>query len=215
MSNTSLSVAAIILAILSVIITLCIRFTDTKSWDFDMYGALIGILGVFITLLLGWQIFNSMNAKDEMLRVKRGLQKEFNDKIGDVISEHDKTKDILIELKAQVYFTEALSSLIIERVVPAFASYIKSAYLAAKIKKFGFVGDCLNNIDVILNSRDEKEPPSKDLERVLNEPMEGVDPFEFLKENTPDKYAQRVAALENFRTGRDLWEYIKKNNNLP
>ena len=64
MKNNTLSIIAIIIAIIAIIITLCARCND--GWDFDLYGALIGILSLLVTLLLGWQIFNHLSFEEKL-----------------------------------------------------------------------------------------------------------------------------------------------------
>ena len=74
----AISIIAIIISTGSIIFSLCVRCND--KWDWDLYGSLIGILSFLVTLLLGWQIFQSVGIKGEVKKME-GIEKCINEKI--------------------------------------------------------------------------------------------------------------------------------------
>ena len=194
----------------SSVLPYCIRY---GGWDFDLYGALIGVLGVYTTLLLGWQIFSSLNSKNEIEKIKKEAQSEVEKIRKDVQSEMDRVKEELRLVKAQAYCNEALQFITFDRPIPAFASYMKAAYYLTSIKRFGLVDMCFTNMGNIVNTcKSGNEPEVSDLGMQLCVEVEGKSVSEFLTNNLTGNLLGWFKRLSRFKTGGDLWLHISSNN---
>ena len=77
MNNTvypKISITALFISIASVLIAItstCLCLPSQKPTDFDYIGLLVGILSLLVALLLGWQIWLSVDLKDYDSKMNR------------------------------------------------------------------------------------------------------------------------------------------------
>lgn len=67
---TTLSIVAIGLAIVAIAKALPVK----DEFNFDYYGAIIGVLSFLVTLLIGYQIYTVINVKEEMKEVRKARE---------------------------------------------------------------------------------------------------------------------------------------------
>lgn len=59
-TQTIISVLAIILSIIAV----CSHYPRSVNLGIDYLGIIVGVLGVLVAILIGWQLYNSLNLKE-------------------------------------------------------------------------------------------------------------------------------------------------------
>lgn len=59
-TQTALSFIAIILSIVAI----CVSYPRSENSGLDYIGIIVGILGVLVTVLVGWQLYNALNLKE-------------------------------------------------------------------------------------------------------------------------------------------------------
>lgn len=62
MKYTQFSVS--IIAITLSIIAICVSYPRSADSNFDYIGIIVGILGVLVSILIGWQLYNALNLKE-------------------------------------------------------------------------------------------------------------------------------------------------------
>ncbi|MDE6453372.1 MAG: hypothetical protein K2L27_04120 [Muribaculaceae bacterium] len=62
-------------------------------------GIIVATLSVIVTLLVGWQIWQTINARQEIEQTRERLKEEYEGKISDIL---DKFKDFKIEVESKV-----------------------------------------------------------------------------------------------------------------
>ena len=73
-TKDSLSYSALIISIIISITSLSIVAPRSKTLDFDYIGVIIGLLSLIVTVLIGWQIYSTIN-------IKNLISKEVDDKL--------------------------------------------------------------------------------------------------------------------------------------
>lgn len=73
--STTISIMAITIAIFAMAYV-----APIKDLDFDYYGAIIGVLALLVTLLMGYQIYTVINVKEEMKEARK-VRKEIDNKL--------------------------------------------------------------------------------------------------------------------------------------
>lgn len=72
--NIILSIMATILSIIAICVSL-----PTTEISFDYLGCLIGILGVLVTVLIGWNIYAVIDFRQEKQRLVQYFEEQKND----------------------------------------------------------------------------------------------------------------------------------------
>ena len=199
-NNDCVSIIAIIIAIGSVITTLCIRCND--GWNFDLYGALIGILSLLVTLLLGWQIFQSITIRKE-------INREFDKKMAELQDGLDKK---VHRLKSHALFIEALH-FTETRPIYSYYTYMKAMYYLTICGDTDSIGGCLSNMESITRRKPVDLGPPDDPNLDMNGEIDGVKPFEFLEKNLTPSHWARLSRIK-YLTGLDLLKAMRANNNV-
>jgi len=91
MKKASISIVLSITAIIICIINFFVFNIRVAPYEFDVYGALVGILGILVTFLLGWQIFSVFQMKKEIDKLKKTYTKL--EKLREDIKEHTNQMD--------------------------------------------------------------------------------------------------------------------------
>lgn len=65
-TQTILSLIAITLSIIAICVT-CPRYAD---YSLDYIGILVGILGILVAILVGWQLYNALNLKELVIQTE-------------------------------------------------------------------------------------------------------------------------------------------------
>lgn len=63
-AKDSLSYSALSISIIISIVSLSIVAPRSKALDFDYIGVIIGLLSLIVTILIGWQIYSTINIKN-------------------------------------------------------------------------------------------------------------------------------------------------------
>lgn len=119
----TISIVAIIISMVTLAIVIPTDLLD-GALDFDYIGAIVGILSLLVTILIGYQIYTVINVKEELKEVRR-IKSQIENKIQQKSDEI--TNDYKDELKQTAPLIMALSSGqrdLIEKEV--FKSYMKS-----------------------------------------------------------------------------------------
>lgn len=80
--STTISIAAIGFSIVALA-----KAAPINDLDFDYYGAIIGVLSLLVTLLMGYQIYTVINVKKEMDEVRKArdeMDKKLEEKSGKI-----------------------------------------------------------------------------------------------------------------------------------
>lgn len=93
MKKASISIVLSIIAIITCIINFFVFNIRVAPYEFDVYGALVGILGILVTFLLGWQIFSVFQMKKEIDKLKDDISKEVDTEIEKLRKEIKKHTD--------------------------------------------------------------------------------------------------------------------------
>ena len=96
MKKASISIFLSIIAIIICIINFFVFNIRVAPYEFDVYGVLVGILGILVTFLLGWQIFSVFQMKKEIDKLKADISQEVDteiEKLRKDIKEHTNEMD--------------------------------------------------------------------------------------------------------------------------
>ena len=93
MKKASISIVLSIIAIITCIINFFVFNIRVAPYEFDVYGALVGILGILVTFLLGWQIFSVFQMKKEIDKLKADISQEVDTEIEKLRKEIKKHTD--------------------------------------------------------------------------------------------------------------------------
>ena len=91
MKKVSISIVLSIIAIITCIINFFVFNIRVAPYEFDVYGVLVGILGILVTFLLGWQIYSVFQMKKEIDKLKKTYTKL--EKLREDIKEHTNQMD--------------------------------------------------------------------------------------------------------------------------
>lgn len=69
-TQTALSLIAIVLSIVAI----CVTYPRSQDSGLDYIGIIIGILGVLVTVLVGWQLYNALNLKELVDQTKKAKE---------------------------------------------------------------------------------------------------------------------------------------------
>lgn len=145
-----------ILTIYAAVVTtilLCITCPRNVNQDlgFDYIGAIVGILAIMVTLLLGWQIANYFMSKDY---IKEMIDEKVDDLANDyinVLETRTKTEKhldyIVVDYDEPAIIEDCLSA--IEKA--------KSSFIDNRLKKYA-VDDTLRTLQGVLNQHDKEKP---------------------------------------------------------
>lgn len=96
MKKASISIVLSIIAIITCIINFFVFNIRVAPYEFDVYGVLVGILGILVTFLLGWQIFSVFQMKKEIDKLKDDISQEVDteiEKLREDFEEHTNQMD--------------------------------------------------------------------------------------------------------------------------
>lgn len=90
-------------ALLAVAIILCIvhfpRIIQNHNLGFDYLGLIVGILAFLVALLIGWQIYNTINAKHEFDTLEKKFKAEYEGRIKRLEECCEERKNEISEIK--------------------------------------------------------------------------------------------------------------------
>ena len=69
-TQTALSLIAIVLSIVAI----CVTYPRSQDSGLDYIGIIIGMLGVLVTVLVGWQLYNALNLKELVDQTKKAKE---------------------------------------------------------------------------------------------------------------------------------------------
>lgn len=96
MKKGTISIVLSIIAIITCIINFFVFNIRVAPYEFDVYGVLVGILGILVTFLLGWQIFSVFQMKKEIDKLKADISQEVDteiEKLREDVKEHTNQMD--------------------------------------------------------------------------------------------------------------------------
>lgn len=133
MKKASISIVLSIIAIIICIINFFVFNIRVAPYEFDVYGALVGILGILVTFLLGWQIFSVFQMKKEIDKLKADISQEVDTEIENLreyIKEHTNQMDDelrnLISVLGFEFYSTILGDLYLNKKSLSFLSEFKN-----------------------------------------------------------------------------------------
>ena len=133
MKKASISIFLSIIAIIICIINFFVFNIRVAPYEFDVYGVLVGILGILVTFLLGWQIFSVFQMKKEIDKLKADISQEVDTEIENLreyIKEHTNQMDDelrnLISVLGFEFYSTILGDLYLNKKSLSFLSEFKN-----------------------------------------------------------------------------------------
>ena len=121
---------------------LCISYFRCEPLEVNWVGVIVGILAILITLLIGWNIYSAINAKDRISKIEDDIKEEIkqskdfrediNHTIGKIQSEALTSSS---ELNAMSFYNQGI---IMATVIPH--SYMR--HIEAFVKSVHFILQC-------------------------------------------------------------------------
>lgn len=68
--QTILSILAIVLSIIAI----CVTYPRSNDSGLDYLGIIVGILGILVAILIGWQLYNALNLKELVVQTEDAKQ---------------------------------------------------------------------------------------------------------------------------------------------
>lgn len=201
MKKETISIILSIIAIITCIINFFVFNIRVAPYEFDVYGILVGILGILVTFLLGWQIFSVLQMKKEIDKLKDDISQEVDteiEKIREDIKEHTNQMDNDIQNSGYILGFELYSTILADH-------YLKNSGSFSFFSEFKNLILCLlyaNNVPSPLY--EEKAKPLVDIYLPLL--------INFCRDNRSEidnfDYFAKKRLLENI----DI--YTKENRNI-
>ena len=108
MKKASISIVLSIIAIITCIINFFVFNIRVAPYEFDVYGVLVGILGILVTFLLGWQIFSVFQMKKEIDKLKADISQEVDTEIEKLKKEIKKHESPILSFHERVIISFCL-----------------------------------------------------------------------------------------------------------
>jgi hypothetical protein len=143
MKKGTISIILSIIAIITCIINFFVFNIRVAPYEFDVYGALVGILGILVTFLLGWQIFSVFQMKKEIDKLKKTYTKL--EKLREDIKEHTNQMDNDIKNSGYILGFELYSTILADH-------YLKNS------GRFSFFSEFKNLILCLLYANNVPSP---------------------------------------------------------
>lgn len=140
----SLSYSALIVSIIISITSLAIVSPRNKNLDFDYIGVIIGLLSLIVTILIGWQIYSTINIRNLISKEVQDNLKSFEQ---DSLQAIANSQYVLIMREYQINKVLGDYNKIVFNMSTAL--YITS--LIGNIEKIKF---CINILNEIVENRD-------------------------------------------------------------
>lgn len=192
MKNNWVSLLALVIALVALMLSYRATPVDFK----DYWGFVLGVLTLLVTLLIGWQIYNSIEIKKQLDNTKE-KQLEIEKKM----TEFNKS---LIVMDSGLNFTQGLSNSN-ERPLSAYRDFINALDSAYDANNHTTVEDCYNNLQAMiqkltltLKTNENIEVKEIQIEKAINK----------LKQNSKyDEFSWRIQQVEKNRI--KLFESLK------
>lgn len=68
--QTTLSIVAIVLSIIAI----CVTYPRRYESSLDYLGIIVGLLGILVAILVGWQLYNALNLKELVVQTENAKQ---------------------------------------------------------------------------------------------------------------------------------------------
>lgn len=177
------------------ITSLCIIFPRTKELGFDYIGVIVGVLSVLVTVVLGWQIFNTIS-------IERTLNKKLNNASKTLKSEIDnKLSDVSLEIDDKRYASNVMS-------------LYQSSCSAYLLKEYDFAFwlalDAMSHYSKIKNKSTISNNEYANMVYLLEKCIGSVIKVKFLDINQINEYIACASNLGLYQVA-----YHLKNNSIP
>lgn len=137
MKNNWVSLLALLVSIVALMLSYRVVPVDFK----DYWGFVLGVLTLLVTILIGWQIYNSLEIKDQLDSTKKNLL-EIEQQIA-------KSERNFILVDCGLNFVQGLSN-VNERPLSAYRDFIIALDSAYDSNNYNAIGDCYNNLKAII-----------------------------------------------------------------
>ncbi len=77
-----------VLLFVAYMLLISIKFPADYCLDFDYYSILIGVLSIFITFLVGWNIYSAVDIKNEVSEIKIATADKFDEQYYEIEQRH-------------------------------------------------------------------------------------------------------------------------------
>lgn len=152
MKNNWVSLLALLVSIIALMLSYRVVPIDFK----DYWGFVLGILSLFVTLLIGWQIFTSLDINRKMSNI---------DKMNLLIaSKQNKIDQLTTKMHAEIYYAQA-AAIMQQLPVTAYKSFLLALYYSLKSGENERVNSILGTMDSFVSElnriyKEELEIPS-------------------------------------------------------
>ena len=166
MRNCWVSILALVISVIALMLSYRVAPIDFK----DYWGVVLGTLSLLVTLLIGWQIYGSLEMEKQMKDIRK-LNLLLVNKMSEIDSQS-------LNLRAAVNFAQA-ASIMSQQPITAYKSLLVSLYYGLKAGDSDRVCSALGTMENICKALDtiDKERIPKDINDsldVFNEKGENV-----------------------------------------
>lgn len=189
-------------------ICICNIFPRSENLNFDYSGIIVGILSILVTLLMGFNIWNAIDMKNEIDKVK----KQFEDFYSSIHKKQEELDNKITELDKKQenikYFGYAITDFcqVYSKLEPAkkdyFKTYCKSLnalrnFIKTDEKLEWYANACIYNMSEALRMAKEKnEQCDAETEKNIKEYLDEVRKCQL---NGFSKHFEKILELENER----------------
>lgn len=179
MKNNWVSLLALLISFIALIITF-LRIDVTISND-TFIGIISSLIGACATIIVGVQIYNSVETKN----VKENLRKM-----------EEKMKEKMIVIDCAVNYIQGLVN-ITERPLSAYRDFISALDSAYDSNNHNVIEDCYNNLNVIIQKIQANKGSNENIEQKNIQIQNAIDSLKHNKKY--NEFAWRIESIEDQR----------------
>lgn len=195
MKNNWVSLLALLVSIIALMLSYRVIPVDFK----DYWGFVLGLLTLLVTMLIGWQIYNSLEIKDQLDSTKKNLL-ELEQQIA-------RSERAFIFVDCGLNFVQGLSN-VNERPLSAYRDFIYALDSAYKSNSHIVIEDCYNNLNAIIQKIQAGKGLNENVEQKNTQIENAI--YELKKNPLYKDFEHLINPIENKRI--ELFEELKKNN---
>lgn len=192
-----ISLLALLVSIIALMLSCRVAYIDFK----DYWGFVLGVLSLFVTLLIGWQIYNSLDIKkqlDETRKKQIEIEKQFED-----------YKKSFTVVECGLNYIQGLSN-VNERPLSAYRDFIRTLDSAYDSNNHNVIEDCFNNLKAVIQKVDKEKKVNENIAEKEIQIQEVVD---LLKKNIRySEFSWRIDLIEENRI--KILEEIRNNSSI-
>lgn len=125
-------------------------YPRSENLGFDYIGLLVGILAILVTILIAWQIYNTIGIDARVKEVEM-MQAELKTELENAKRKRELSEG---EMKASIYFVQGIS-LLSSNIFLSYHSFFRGLESSLKINLTGLIIPTLNNLDEVCKNIEE------------------------------------------------------------